>query len=572
MTNLDFEKEIQSIMKEISDGFKKLSDAFTKQDLSSAEKNMTALFRTYLSSSQKISAFVKQSNDKLNSLHSSIEILNEEKRKLEVLFSAGIKLSSIKDIKLLIETALSIVVKELKADTGFITLVDPAGLLTSVYTINSSVHEKPEAVEISQSVIQQTIKTSQPYQLEHQDILQKISAETSIIRLGISAVICVPLVSSKRTVGAVYIDRRNKDNSFTNQDLKYLLSFAQQIVKGIEISSDFIEMEKNYLEQSTIDLETLRKEFRCDEIIGKSKKLFDVLRVASRLANSDVSVILSGESGTGKNQLAKAIHDNSRRKDKPFYTVDCSSIPSDLLESELFGYESGAFTGAGKMKIGKFELANGGTLFLDEIGEMNINLQPKLLRVIQTKEFERLGGVNSIKLDVRIITATNRNLLDLISKGKFREDLYFRLKVIELKMPSLSERAEDVPYLVDYFLKKHSIYGEKKILNDDAMDCLLDYSWPGNIRELENVLLHCAVLSKGEIIDMNDLPPELISSNSSSSDESENCQTLIEAEENFRRRFVIRILQKTKSKAEAAKMIGVNRTHFYKMLAQLGIE
>lgn len=572
MTNLDFEKEIQSIMKEISDGFKKLSDAFTRQDLSSAEKNMTALFRTYLSSSQKISAFVKQSNDKLNSLHSSIEILNEEKRKLEVLFSAGIKLSSIKDIKLLIETALSIVVKELKADTGFITLVDPAGLLTSVYTINSSVHEKPEAVEISQSVIQQTIKTSQPYQLEHQEILQKISAKTSIIRLGISAVICVPLVSSKRTVGAVYIDRRNKDNSFTNQDLKYLLSFAQQIVKGIEISSDFIEMEKNYLEQSTIDLETLRKEFRCDEIIGKSKKLFDVLRVASRLANSDVSVILSGESGTGKNQLARAIHDNSRRKDKPFYTVDCSSIPSDLLESELFGYESGAFTGAGKMKIGKFELANGGTLFLDEIGEMNINLQPKLLRVIQTKEFERLGGVNSIKLDVRIITATNRNLLDLISKGKFREDLYFRLKVIELKMPSLSERAEDVPYLVDYFLKKHSIYGEKKILNDDAMDCLLDYSWPGNIRELENVLLHCAVLSKGEIIDMNDLPPELISSNSSSSDESENCQTLIEAEENFRRRFVIRILQKTKSKAEAAKMIGVNRTHFYKMLAQLGIE
>lgn len=572
MNNSDFEKEIQNITKELADGFKKLSDAFAAKDYSQAEKNMSALFRSYLVATQNISSVIKQSIETINSLQTSIAAISDEKRKMKTLYCAGIKLTSIKDIKLLTETALDIVVKELKADTGFITLVDQSGALASIYSINSSVHEKPEAVEISQSVINQTIKTSQPYQLEREEIIQKISAETSIIRLGISAVICVPLISAKRTLGAVYIDRRNQENSFANNDLKFLLSFAQQIVKAIEISSDFSEMEKNYIEQATIDLSSLRNEFACEEIIGNSKKLFDALKVASRLAQSDVSIIISGESGTGKNQLAKAIHKNSARRDKPFYTVDCSSIPTDLLESELFGYESGAFTGAAKMKIGKFELANGGTLFLDEIGEMNINLQPKLLRVIQTKEFERLGGVNSIKLDVRIITATNRNLQELISKGKFREDLYFRLKVIELKVPSLCERTEDIPPLAEYFLEKHAISNQKKSISDAAMDILLDYSWPGNIRELENVLLHCVVLSKGDMIGVEDLPPELIVGSNFSDDDSESEATLAEAEEKFRRRIILRAIQKSKTKADAAKILGVNRTHFYKMLAQLGIE
>jgi len=316
--------------------------------------------------------------------------------------------------------------------------------------------------------------------------------------------------------------------------------------------------------------EDLRKELKCKDIIGSSKKLFDVLKIASKIAPTDASVMLYGENGTGKDLLANVLHNNSRRSSGAFVTINCGAIPNDLLESELFGYESGAFTGATKSKPGKIELANGGTLFLDEIGELNVNLQAKLLRVIQTKEIERLGSVQSKKIDVRIIVATNRNIPEMVVAGSFREDLYYRLKVIELTMPPLRERREDVAELSQFFVQKYS-NGRPIEISADAMNVLESYVYPGNVRELDNIIQRAVVLMKSDVIEVWDLPPEII--------EEEKSEPIIaggksleEAETEFRKLYILRVLRTAKSKSEAAQMLGVNRTHFYKLLAQLGIE
>ncbi len=314
----------------------------------------------------------------------------------------------------------------------------------------------------------------------------------------------------------------------------------------------------------------MRKEFKCEEIIGSGRKLFDVLKIAAKISPTDASVLVLGENGTGKDILAHVIHNNSRRATKPFITIDCSAIPADLLESELFGYESGAFTGATKSKPGKLEIADEGTLFFNEIGEMSINLQAKLLRVIQTGELERLGSVQTKKINVRIIYATNRNLTEMVSKGQFREDLYYRLKVIELKLPVLRERKEDIAELCSYFIKKHG--GEKEFtISNEALEVLEDYSWPGNIRELENVILRCVVLAKENNIELSDLPPEIVEK---CSDELtvKPGRKLLEAETEFRKMYIIRTLRQVSSKSEAAQLLGINRTHFYKLLSQLEID
>lgn len=245
-----------------------------------------------------------------------------------------------------------------------------------------------------------------------------------------------------------------------------------------------------------------------DIIIGNSGKLKDALTVASKAAETDSNVIVRGESGTGKELVANAIHYSSKRKNKPFIRVNCAAIPSTLLESELFGHERGAFTGAVTQKIGKFELADGGSIFLDEIGDIPIETQVKLLRVIQDKEFERVGGIKTIKVDVRIIAATNKNLEEAIKNGTFREDLYYRLNVIPIFLPPLRDRREDIPILADSFIKKinKKLNKNVKFITNNAIRTLMHYDWPGNIRELENIIERCITLCDGDYIDFDDLP------------------------------------------------------------------
>ena len=252
----------------------------------------------------------------------------------------------------------------------------------------------------------------------------------------------------------------------------------------------------------------LEKRYRFDNIIGSSGRMIEVLELVGKVVDTNVTVLLHGETGTGKELIAKAIHYNSHRKDKPFIKMNCVAIPETLLESELFGHEKGAFTGAVSRKPGKFELANEGTLFLDEIGDMNLLTQAKLLRVLQEKEFERVGGTESIKVDVRIIAATNKDMKKAINNGGFREDLYYRLNVVYITLPSLRERKEDIPLLFEHFMEKFNKELNKNIrhIAFDAMELLMKYDWPGNVRELENILQRAIVLEKGDTITKEYLP------------------------------------------------------------------
>jgi transcriptional regulator with PAS, ATPase and Fis domain len=281
-------------------------------------------------------------------------------------------------------------------------------------------------------------------------------------------------------------------------------------------------------------------------------------------------VLITGESGTGKEVFANVIHEMSNRRDNNFIKINCAAIPENILESELFGYEDGAFTGARRGgKIGKFELADQGTIFLDEIGDMSFDMQAKLLRVLQEKEIERVGGNTVKKINVRIIAATNQNLQEKIKRGEFREDLYYRLNVIALELPPLRERVEDIPLLCEYFLKKYNdkfgIYIEK--IDDEAMDCLKKYSWPGNIRELENAIERAYNLIDGNVIKLKHLPEKIVSNNRPLCVGSLN-KTLNEIE---KQRIIDALKASGGNKSKAAKMLGINRAGLYQKLKKHGI-
>ena len=251
--------------------------------------------------------------------------------------------------------------------------------------------------------------------------------------------------------------------------------------------------------------------FRFENLIGQSRKMRDVFEVSTQVARRDSTVLMMGESGTGKELLAKAIHQNSPRAKKPFITINCGAIPENLIESELFGHRKGSFTGALSDRVGKFEAANEGTIFLDEIGDLTLNLQIRLLRVIQEREIDKIGYPHPLKVNVRILAATHRNLKTLVEDGQFREDLYYRLSVVTINLPPLRERKDDIPLLVEHFLKKQCARYQLPVVSfsEETLDSLSQYNWPGNVRELENVIEHVVVLGKGDIIRPEDLPADI---------------------------------------------------------------
>jgi len=288
---------------------------------------------------------------------------------------------------------------------------------------------------------------------------------------------------------------------------------SEYLTKPIDLDDLLFKLrkveERTYLIRENMVLrETLRDRFKSEEFVYQSEKMHEVSSLVVRIAKTDSTCIISGESGVGKEVVLNMIHALSERKAFPLVKVNCAAIPETLLESELFGYEKGAFTGAYQRKAGKFELANKGTIFLDEIGDIPLVLQSKLLRVIQEKEVERLGGAHPIKVDVRIIAATNRNLEEEVRKGAFREDLYYRLNVVNIVVPPLRERREDIPLLIDFFLKKYNLKHKKNVkgLTRETRDIMVKYDYPGNVRELENIVERAIVLTRGDHITSQDLP------------------------------------------------------------------
>ena len=314
-------------------------------------------------------------------------------------------------------------------------------------------------------------------------------------------------------------------------------------------------------------------------LVGSSTAMLEVYKLVARVAESKSTVLLQGESGTGKELIARAIHANGHRRDKPFIPVNCGALPDTLLESEMFGYEKGAFTGAVGTKAGLFEAANGGTLFLDEIGELGLALQVKLLRVMQDQEVRRVGGTASVKVDVRIIAATNRDLEQLAKEGKFRDDLFYRLNVVPITLPSLAERREDIPMLVHHFFEKYrarSSHGVHGVL-PKTMALLRQYRWPGNVRELENAIERAVSLSHGPLVTPEDLPEAvrqgaIDEGDRKLSQEDPTHDAYLTLEE-VEKRHLIRVLKETKrNKVKAAKILGIDRRTLYRMAERFGLD
>lgn len=321
--------------------------------------------------------------------------------------------------------------------------------------------------------------------------------------------------------------------------------------------------------------EKLNDQYNYKRIIGNSAKMQPVYELIEKVAPTDTAVLIRGESGTGKELVAHAVHFNSRRKDKAFIKVNCAVLAEGVLESELFGHEKGSFTGAAGKRIGRFELANGGSIFLDEIGDINLSTQVKLLRVLQEKEFERVGGTEIIRTDVRVIAATNKNLEEAIKKGQFREDLFFRLNVVPINVPPLRERREDVERLAYHFLNRYSAEANKKITKIDkkAIDLMARYHWPGNVRELENAIQRAVVLSDGDSIYPSNLPLDVQTHHK---DDALNLLRedagLTDKVENYEKELIVKAMEKANQvQTKAAKLLSVNRTALIYKLKKYGL-
>ena len=323
--------------------------------------------------------------------------------------------------------------------------------------------------------------------------------------------ICVPVKKGSQVIGALSFDMPF-DESYSLKDGKKLMSVVATMVARHVINLETIRLEKEHLRKENIKLRNeLENRYRITDIIGNSNKMREVYQMISQVSKSNATVLIRGESGTGKELVANSIHYNSLRSKGPFVKVNCAALPPNLIESELFGHEKGAFTGAIRQKLGKFEMANKGTIFLDEIGSVEIDVQVKLLRILQEKEFERVGGYQTIKTDVRIITATNKNLEQAVEEDSFRHDLYYRLNVFPIYMPPLRERKTDILLLVDHFLDKYARENHKTIrrFSTPAIDMLMDYHWPGNVRELENCIERAVLLCEEGVVHSYHLPPTL---------------------------------------------------------------
>ncbi len=367
---------------------------------------------------------------------------------------------------------------------------------------------------------------------------------------------CVPVVVKGRPVGALGVDLRFKAERDYDSDMKCLSLIAAMMAQAIKADHLVDDERRRLMDENSHLLEELRERYDFSNIIGNAGPMRQVYEHIAQVAHTNTTVLIRGESGTGKELIAHAIHYNSPRAQKPFIKVSCAALPETLIESELFGYEKGAFTGAHALKKGRFELAEGGTLFLDEIGDIDLSTQVKLLRVLQEKEFERLGGTTSIRSNVRLITGTNKDLEKAMAEGKFREDLYYRLNVFTIFVPPLRERKSDLLLLADHFLQKYSREHKKDIrrISTPAIDMLTAYHWPGNVRELENVIERAVLVCDSNVVHGHHLPPTLQTAQASG---TVTTLTLSEAVAAYEKDIVLDALKTTRgNRAKAARLLG----------------
>lgn len=450
---------------------------------------------------------------------------------------------------------------------GTITLLEPdTGIAKIVASVGLSSKEKARGIyKVGEGITGIVLQTGEPVVIPHiakdPRFLNKTGSRKEADELSF---FCVPIISNSKVAGALSADRNYQKNHSIKSDMK-ILGITTSIISLIMEMHDLRETDRiKLLEENRKLRYELQKKFQFSEIIGHSDRMVEVLKLLTQVSKSNATVMIRGESGTGKELIANAIHYNSARKNNPFVKVNCSAIPDSLLEGELFGYEKGAFTGANASKVGKFELANTGTIFLDEIGDFPLSTQVKLLRVLQSREVERLGSNKVVKLDVRIIVATNRNLEKDMEDGTFREDLYYRINVFPIFVPPLRKRKTDILLLAEYFLEKYAKENEKDIsrITTPAINLLMSYHWPGNVRELENCIERAVIVCDSNAIRGNHLPPTLQMNSTTGEDNyQENTvdfRSLPDAVKNLEEELIIDSLKRNKgNQRKSAKELGV---------------
>jgi two-component system, NtrC family, response regulator HydG len=484
-------------------------------------------------------------------------------RDLSALMKVSTALTSIRSLDDLLEHLLELLFEVVPAQRGAILLTDEGSFVTSLVFGLHRTHGKNKAVTVSRTIVQQVLRDGVAL-LANDGVSEWTEASDSLISTGAQSVMCVPLLQFDRKIGVLYLDTTLPRDQFNNDHLKLVAAISGIAAVAIENARQFewLETENERL-LSDVNIE--------HNMIGEAAAMQHVYYFISKVAPTDATVLISGESGTGKELAARAIHRNSKRAQKAFMAVNCAALNESLLESELFGHERGSFTGALNQKKGRLEIADGGTIFLDEIGELTPALQVKLLRVLQEREFERVGGTVTLKVDLRVIAATNKNLEEAIEAGEFRQDLYYRLNVVSLEMPPLRERREDIMLLANYFADKYGTRCNRKLkgFSPEARTCLMSYDWPGNVRELENAIERAVVLGTTDLIRPEDLPEAVVEARLSSTSPLRYHEAVTQAKKQI---ILEAAAQVNGNFAEAARLLGVHPNYLQRLVQNLQIK
>jgi len=502
--------------------------------------------------------------------------VNEQLQELSLLFEISRILDSSMDLRDVVRPVLQVIARHTNIIRGVITLLNrKTGEISIESAVGLSTHQQKKGrYKLGEGIIGRVVQTGKPV------ILPRISDEPLFLDktgarentdLRELSYICVPIKLENEIIGALSADRLYSMEFSLEDDVRLFSIIGSMISQAVKLRQQATEERQRLLEENIRLQEELKDRFKPANIIGNSSEIQEVFNLIPQVAKSDTTVLIRGESGTGKELIAHAIHYESNRSTRPFIKVNCAALPETIIESELFGHEKGSFTGAISARKGRFELAHGGTLFLDEIGDLSPATQIKLLRVLQEKEFERVGGTSTIKIDVRIITATNRDLEKLMSENQFREDLYYRLNVFPIHIPPLRERKTDILLLADFFVEKYSMADHKNVrrVSTPAIDMLMTYHWPGNVRELENCMERAVLLSNDDVIHGHHLPPTLQTAEASGTTIN---RTLRETLDSIEKETIQDVLKSSRGNAaKAARALGLTERQMGLRVKKYGI-
>jgi Nif-specific regulatory protein len=489
--------------------------------------------------------------------------IRREIKELSLLFEISQTLDSAVDVRDVVGPVLKAMSRHMGMSRGTLTLLNRETgeiVIEAAHGLSTGEQDRGR-YKLGEGITGQVIQSGRPAVIprisEEPLFLNKTGARRHVVREDVSF-ICVPIKQGREIFGALSVDRLFSDEVSLEEDVRLLSIVGSLIAQAVRLRQSMREERQRLLEENVRLQGELADRFRPSNIIGNSKPMQAVYDMIAQVAKTNTTALIHGESGTGKELVAHAIHYNSLRAAKPFIKVNCAALPEAVLESELFGHEKGAFTGALAMRKGRFELASGGTIFLDEVGDFSPATQIKMLRVLQEREFERVGGASTIKVDVRIIAATNRNLDTLIEEGKFRSDLYYRLNVFPIHLPPLRERKTDILLLADFFVEKYSkaMHKDVRRISTPAIDMLMSFHWPGNVRELENVIERAMLLSTDDVIHGHHLPPSLQTAEASGTAFTGN---MLQTIDNVERELVLDALKSARgNKAKAARILGIS--------------